>query len=132
MLRVPRQLPFIGLTIWLAIKIATAAGMVVPLAMLQMIPRAADTPLLGALDVAGACMLLLLQFSGSHLHAGRWALALGFAVLAQAALGRPDSAMRSLGEAGLILGFAIVVASELGGLAALLPQTQDDGPRRSA
>jgi hypothetical protein len=40
--------------------------------------------------------------------------------------------MRSLGEAGLILGFAIVVASELGGLAALLPQAQDDGPRRSA
>ena len=132
MLRIPRQLPFLGLTLWLAIKIATAAGMVVPLPVLQMIPRAVDTPLLGALDVVGACMLLVLQFSGSRQLAGRWALALGFAVLVQAALGHPDSAMRALGEAGLILGFAMVVASELGGLGALLPQTQDGDQRRSA
>jgi hypothetical protein len=132
MLRVPRQVPFFGLTLWLAIKIATTAGMVVPLAVLQVIPRAADTPLLGALDVAGACMLLLLQFSGCRVLAGRWAIALGFAVLAQAAFAQPDSAMRILGEAGLILGFAIVVASELGGLGALLPQADDDGRRTSA
>jgi len=132
MLRVPRQVPFLGLTIWLAIKLVTAAGMVVPLAVLQVVPRAADTPLLGALDVTGACMLLLLQFSGCHVLAGRWALALGFAVLAQAAVAQPDSAMRILGEAGLILGFAIVVASELGGLGALLPQADDDGRRTSA
>ena len=132
MLRFPRQVPFLGLTIWLAIKIATAAGMVVPLAVLKMIPRAADTPLLGAIDVAGACMLLLLQCSGCHVLAGRFALALGCAVLAQAALGEPDSAMRTLGEAGMILGFALVIAIELGGLAALLPQDNTDGHRRSA
>ena len=60
MLRIPRQLPFFGLTVWLAIKLATAAGMIVPLAVLQSIPRSADTPLLGALDVTGACLLLLL------------------------------------------------------------------------
>ena len=132
MLRIPRQLPFFGLTVWLAIKLATAAGMIVPLAMLQSIPRSADTPLLGALDVTGACLLLLLHVSGCRVLAGRWAIALGFAVLAQAAFAQPDSAMRILGEAGLILGFAIVVASEIGGLGALMPQSDDDGRRVSS